>query len=359
MKKILVTGGCGFVGRHLIKRLVDESPSEIWIVDDLSTGRGLERWEYLHPRIAVEQRFEGATTYTLDHVVTHLIFIKADFLSLAYGELGRQPVFGLGKLPRFDEIYHLASVVGGRALIDGDPLAVGVDLAIDSVFFLWAAKVNLPGRILYASSSAAYPTSKQTFEEAIALSEEIIDFERGFSKPDYTYGWSKLTGEYLAIIASKIYGLKVAVVRPFSGYGEDQDISYPVPAIAMRVAARLNPVLVWGSGLQGRDFIYIEDCIEACILACRNISDGSAINIGSGKLVSFLDLAKTMIKIEGCNSVVQGMDNRPVGVAQRYSNTIRMLEVLGWTPRITIEEGLKRVLRGAHRRLENGVLPPS
>lgn len=358
MKIILVTGGCGFVGRHLIKRLVDESPAEVWIVDDLSTGRSPESWEYLRPSVAGEQPFEGATTYTLPHVPTRLIFIKADFLSLAYGELGRQPLFGLMKLPRFDEIYHLASVVGGRALIDGDPLAVGVDLAIDSVFFLWAAKVNSPGRILYASSSAAYPTSKQTFEGAIALNEYIIDFERGFSKPDYTYGWSKLTGEYLATIAAKSYGLKVAVVRPFSGYGEDQDISYPVPAIAMRVAARLNPILVWGSGLQGRDFVYIEDCVEACILVCRNISDGSAINIGSGRLVNFIDLARIMIKIEGCDSVVQGMDNRPVGVAQRYSDTRRMSEVLRWAPRITIEEGLTRVLRGAHRRLENGILPP-
>jgi len=80
----------------------------------------------------------------------------------------------------------------------------------------------------------------------------MIDFTSGeLGQPDMTYGWSKLTGEYLSCLAAKQYGVHIACVRPFSGYGEDQDLSYPVPAIAYRVARGDDPVAVWGTGEQG------------------------------------------------------------------------------------------------------------
>jgi nucleoside-diphosphate-sugar epimerase len=327
------------------------------VIDDLSTGRHPATWESPSLSISHQQPYRTATVFNVNERQASLIFINSDFSSAAYSELNRQPSMGLPKLPQFDEIYHLASVVGGRAMIDGDPLAVGIDLAIDSSFFLWAAKVNKPKRILYASSSAAYPISKQKADGAVALQESMINFKEGFSQPDFTYGWSKLTGEYLSGIAAKNYGLSVAVVRPFSGYGEDQDLTYPVPAIAMRVAARQNPIKVWGSGLQGRDFVHIDDCVEACILACRKISDGSGVNIGSGKLTSFKELATFMIKLEGYAAVVEGTDNKPVGVAQRYCDPTHMKRVLGWEPGISLEEGMNRVLSGARMRLKQGLKP--
>ena len=102
----------------------------------------------------------------------------------------------------------------------------------------------------------------------MALAESDIDFSGGkLGQPDMTYGWSKLTGEYLARIAAEYYDLSVACVRPFSGYGEDQDLSYPIPAIAARAAGQETPFEVWGTGKQGRDFVHIEDCIEAMIIS--------------------------------------------------------------------------------------------
>ncbi|MBE7245467.1 MAG: hypothetical protein INR63_10975, partial [Actinomycetospora chiangmaiensis] len=77
---------------------------------------------------------------------------------------------------------------------------------------------------------------------SVPLREDFIAFDKRLGLPDYTYGWSKLTGEYLGRIAVAKYGLSVGVVRPFSGYGEDQDLVYPFPAIALRVAARERPV---------------------------------------------------------------------------------------------------------------------
>ncbi|MBF0518527.1 MAG: NAD-dependent epimerase/dehydratase family protein [Nitrospirae bacterium] len=354
MKTILITGGCGFVGRHLAARLSDEPENEIWIVDDLSTGMHPMSWEVPAVVFSKHQPHKNMLSFDFQGKQSKLVFINSDFTSFAYSELMRQPNFGIPHTPHFDEIYHLASVVGGRAIIEGDPLLVGIDLAIDSSFFLWAAKINKPGRILYASSSAAYPVFKQKAGAAVALAEDMINFEEGFLKPDFTYGWSKLTGEYLSKIAVEKYGLNVAVVRPFSGYGEDQDPTYPVPAIALRVANQNNPVRVWGSGNQGRDFVHIDDCVEACVLACRNIGDGSAVNIGSGVLTTFRQLAELMVDIEGYSATVEGVVGRPVGVDLRYCNTEHSFKKLQWKPAISLRDGMKRVLVTAKNRLAAG-----
>ncbi|MCK7536124.1 MAG: NAD-dependent epimerase/dehydratase family protein [Marinilabiliales bacterium] len=130
-------------------------------------------------------------------------------------------------------------------------MAVALDLSIDAEFFYWITR-HKPERVLYPSSSAAYPTSLQTESDAIALSEGDIDFKKNLGVPDMTYGWSKMTGEFLAQIAAKHYGVSVVCIRPFSGYGEDQDLTYPVPAIAARAARQEDPFEVWGSGKAGK-----------------------------------------------------------------------------------------------------------
>lgn len=354
-KNILITGGCGFVGRHLVARLAPEADTSIWVIDNLSTGKHPRDWEV--PALSLIGESRGVATYGVEGSEKSIKCIVADFAAVAQAELGIVPAIGIEKLPHFDEAYHLASVVGGRNVIDNDPLAVGIDLSIDAVFYLWAAKVARPDRILYASSSAAYPIDLQEGGKGIALKEEYISFDARLGLPDYTYGWSKLTGEYLGRIAVEKYRLKVGVVRPFSGYGEDQDLVYPFPAIALRVAARERPVRVWGSGLQGRDFVHIDDACEACVRACRNIADGSAVNIGWGDLINFRQLAGRMIELENYEATVEGTQNKPVGVAERFCDPTLMRERLGWTPTITLDDGIRRGLAYAHRRLERGLRP--
>jgi nucleoside-diphosphate-sugar epimerase len=270
--------------------------------------------------------------------------------------LGRIPTASGACLPAFDYIYALASVVGGRAKIDGDPIGVGIDLAIDSIFFLWMARNQEKiGKVLYASSSAAYPVNLQRREGHVALSESMIDFSTGeLGQPDMTYGWSKLTGEYLSRLAASRYGISVACVRPFSGYGEDQDLTYPVPAIAVRVARGDDPVTVWGTGEQGRDFVHIEDCITAMLIAIERIHDGSAVNIGTGRLTSFLEVAATFVRLAGSRAAVRPMLGQPVGVQARYCDPTRMEQLLGWKPVISLEEGFGRVLEEACRRVRDG-----
>jgi UDP-glucose 4-epimerase len=356
-KSILVSGGAGFVGRHLVVALLRLEPcADVWIIDDMSTGKPPEDWELYK---AVERkRLDWGAEYVLpeDGGGTFTL-IRSNFAAVVGAEIGRFPAVGLPPLPKFDEVYHLASIVGGRKMIEGQPLLVGMDLAIDSLFFLWAAMTGKASRILYASSSAAYPISDQTQDRFSYLSEEAIDFVRGVLAPDLTYGWSKLTGEYLAQIAVEKYGLSVGVIRPFSGYGEDQDLCYPVPAIALRVAAREAPIRVWGSGLQGRDFVHIDDCIQGAIMVCRQVHDGSAVNLGSGVLTSFRDLARLLVRLEGYEADVVGTDNRPVGVAQRVCTIAKAKRTLGWAPQVSLEEGMRKVLAQAHKRLAKGRRP--
>jgi nucleoside-diphosphate-sugar epimerase len=161
---------------------------------------------------------------------------------------------------KFDLVIHLAAIVGGRMTIEGNPLAVADDLSIDSEFVQWCLKTK-PGRVVYFSSSAAYPIKLQKLEDQYKLKETDIDLS-DVSTPDLTYGWAKLTGEFcLQYLESA--GIKVNVFRPFSGYGTDQDLDYPFPSYIRRGTLKLDPFEIWGDGTQVRDFIHMQDIVDA------------------------------------------------------------------------------------------------
>jgi UDP-glucose 4-epimerase len=346
MAKIhLVSGACGFVGRNLVKRLLSTTGDKLFIIDDLSTGTPPEQW--LDNGHFTEHK--GLKIYENGR----LIFWQGDFRRFLTGMIDDadhiRNKFDL-ELPKFSDVFHFAAIVGGRAKIDGDPMMVALDLSIDAEFFYWVCRYK-PERVMYPSSSAAYPVNLQTDGGAIALSESDIRFDANLGQPDMTYGWSKLTGEYLAIIAAKYYGVSVACVRPFSGYGEDQDLTYPVPAIAARAAKKEDPFEVWGSGRQGRDFVHIDDCIDCILMALNNISDGTAINIGSGKLTSFLELIELFSSFAGYRPVVKPLLDKPVGVHSRYANMEFVSNRFGWKPKISVEEGMRRVYDAAVKRM--------
>lgn len=339
----LITGGCGFVGRHLVAKL-SRRHANLFILDDLSTGKHPSAWLHGYSR---DRRGEIEVFANGD---TTISFLRADAGEFFWRELRGECLLATDMIP---EIYHLASIVGGRSVIDGDPLLVATDLAIDALFFRWAAKHRSKiGRALYASSSAAYPIDLQQSTGragSTALREDMINFEGTIGKPDMTYGWSKLTGEYLARLAAERYGLRVACVRPFSGYGEDQDLSYPVPAIAYRVAGRENPLTVWGTGKQARDFVYIDDCIDAMLLVIERVSDGRGVNIGTGELTSFIDVARLFLRLEGHDAEVKPLVDAPVGVQSRYCDPT-LVRSLGWQPATSLEAGFRKVLDMAHQR---------
>jgi len=338
----LITGGCGFVGRNFVKRLHQTTNDTIFFIDDLSVGTHPSDWL---PEGTPARKENGLEYFGEDE---RMVFLKQDARYFIRAMLDDKDyinkTYGL-EVDGFKDVFHFAAIVGGRAKIDGDPMLVALDLSIDAEFFLWVCRQK-PERVLYPSSSAAYPVDLQTESDAIALSESDIDF-KNMGQPDMTYGWSKLTGEYLAHIAAKYYDVSVTCIRPFSGYGEDQDLSYPIPAIARRAALKENPFEVWGTGKQGRDFIHIQDVMDCTLYAMDNISDGKAINIGSGKLTTFLEIIEIFTSFAGYNPDIKKLLDKPVGVHSRYADMSYVNNDLGWKPKLSIEEGMRRVYDAA------------
>lgn len=325
--RCLVTGGAGFVGRHLVRRLLERG-DEVVCVDQIAPRTGGRHpnagWPLFDPRDFVKFRFVQADC--------------CDWFSENLNET-------------FEQAYHLAALVGGREVIEHDPLAVAQDLAIDATFWRWAKEAK-PGWIGCFSSSAAYPVRLQTREHYRLLTEEDIEFGRDIGHPDLTYGWAKLTCEFLAKIAYEKHDLKSCIFRPFSGYGEDQDLAYPFPSIVKRVMDNRNATAlqVWGSGQQMRDFVHIEDCIDLVVLASQNISDASAINISTGKLTTFIALMTMVAKELDLSIEVSGMSDKPEGVFARGGDVTRQREI-GFTAKIPLEEGIRVAI--AHLEAKN------
>jgi len=241
---------------------------------------------------------------------------------------------------RFDLVIHLAAIVGGRQTIENEPLSVAIDLAIDSEMCQWALKTK-PGRIIYFSSSAAYPVKLQSIKDQYKLKESDINLS-DVSTPDLTYGWSKLTGEFCLQFVEQA-GIKVNVFRPFSGYGTDQDLDYPFPSYIDRAKKRLDPFDIWGDGTQVRDFIHMRDIVDAVDEAIKQDITGP-VNLGSSIPTSFNELANIVCKQAGYKPNINHIKTAPVGVMFRCSNNDKMLSF--YKPKITLDEGISMALKG-------------
>jgi nucleoside-diphosphate-sugar epimerase len=315
--RVLITGHRGFVGRHFW-RVLDEQGHDLTGID-ITTPLGSP---YLWGRTA-EWRADARDYFRQndDH---------------------------------FDLVIHLAAVVGGRATIEGAPLKVAVDLSIDAELFQWALRTR-PGRIVYYSSSAAYPVGLQQETERCSTPEsngrlvDVVNTRRlreddlrldWIGAPDLTYGWAKLTGEMLGQHA-EAEGLRVNVFRPFSGYGEDQALSYPFPAFIQRAEQRNDPFEVWGSGMQVRDWIHIDDVVAATLVAIDQDVPGPT-NLCTGRPTSFLELADLVTKAAGYRPEIHTLPEAPTGVHYRVGDPGKLHTF--YQPRISLEEGIQRAL---------------
>jgi nucleoside-diphosphate-sugar epimerase len=239
---------------------------------------------------------------------------------------------------RFDLAIHAAAIVGGRASIDGSPLGVATNLALDSWYMRWLARTRTP-RAVYFSSSAAYPVELQQPGDVRRLYEEDIDLDQP-RLPDATYGWAKLTGERLARYAAA-EGCRILIPRPFSGYGEDQADCYPFPAFIQRAQRHDDPFEVWGSGSSTRDWIHIDD-LTGAVLAGLDQDVTGPVNLGWGRPVSFDQLAAHVTDAAGYTPKIKHVESAPQGVHHRVCDPSRMLAF--YQPKVPLEEGIRRAL---------------
>lgn len=239
---------------------------------------------------------------------------------------------------QYDLVIHCAAVVGGRTTISNDPLAVAVDLSIDSDMFRWAVRTHQP-RVVYFSSCAAYPVSLQV--PGHPTPESDLTLNPSIGTPDLTYGWAKVTGEMLAQYAAS-EGVTMHIFRPFSGYGEDQALDYPFPAYIDRALRRSTPFEIWGDGTQVRDFVHIDD-IVGTVFAAIEQDYHDPLNIGWGRATSFNELCEMVTSAAGYTPDFEYHPKRPTGPAWRVADTTNLMSV--YHPKITLEEGIERALK--------------
>jgi len=320
MRRSLVTGGAGFVGRHLVRRLLERG-DEVHCVDPVA-------------------KFTGG----IDPAAGWPLFDPRDYRTFHFCKEDCRDWFRRCPDAPFDYAFHLAAMVGGREMIENNPLAVADDLSIDAAYWQWAKSAR-PAKTACFSSSAAYPVKFQRPEGYVLLREDMIAFDDDIGMPDMTYGWAKLTCEYLARLAWQKHGLKSACYRPFSGYGEDQDDAYPFPSICKRALANRGASVlhVWGTGTQMRDFIHIDDCVEGILVTLDQIDDGGAVNLSTGIYTSFIEFARMAAELVGYRPEVKGLSDRPAGVHARGGDTTKQLQ-LGFRHKIDFRTGIQRAL---------------
>jgi len=240
---------------------------------------------------------------------------------------------------RYDLSIHCAAIVGGRASIDGHPLGVATNLALDSWFMRWLAASGTP-RAVYYSSSAAYPVALQGENSGHRLNEDDIDLDRP-GRPDATYGLAKLTGEQLVPYA-EAEGCRVHVLRPMSGYGADQALDYPFPSFIQRARRGDDPFEIWGTGRQVRDWIHVDDIVGATLAAVDQDVTGPT-NLGTGRATSFNELAELICKEAGYQPQLKYILGAPDGVQYRVADPTKLLSF--YRPTVTLEEGIRRALK--------------
>lgn len=315
--KILVTGGAGFIGSHLVEKLL-EVGSEVFVVDDFSRGNIRN----------IEPFLDKIHLYRVD-------LTKPENCLLATKGI--------------DYVFHLAASVGGIHYILRENVGGLTPSLLMNTNILEAARINDVEGFLFASSACIYRERKSALNR---FKEE----DANPANPLTTYGWAKLMGEIQCKAYYLDYGIKSSVVRIFNAYGENENLdpkwSHVIPSLTRK--AILYPkeqFTIFGDGQQERAFLYVQDCVEGLILSMEKIADADPINLGSEEVISINDLVKKIIRISGKDIEIKYDLSGPRGTYRYCADTTKMKRVLGWSPKTSLEEGLKRTYHWARREL--------
>jgi nucleoside-diphosphate-sugar epimerase len=325
VSKVAVTGGAGFLGSHIVRRLLAEG-HDVSIIDDLSSGSVANLND-----LGVTQR-------------------------CTVGDL-KDYEFAKQSLRGAETVFHLAAEVGSVAYLHGSDArelaALQSNLTIDVNVFRACLELGVRS-VLYASSVSVYPIDEQMGSQNRFREE---DSERKVN-PEGGYGWAKYIAEkQLALMP----GVGVGVARIFHAYGENiylrPDRSQVIGSL-VRKAIRFprEGFVVWGDGSQRRCFVFVDDAIDAIFRLMGHVErQGSlTVNVGSTEETTVRELAERAIELSGKEIPLEFDPSRPTGALNRMPDLERVKRVLGWSPTTTFAKGLERTYEWAEGRIASG-----
>lgn len=306
-EKILVTGAGGFIGHHLVRFLKKKG---YWV-------RGVD---IKYPEYSSK-----------DEADEFLLLDMRDFRNAMKAAHG------------MDKIYTLAANMGGIGFITSVKADVVHDNALININMAEAAKLSGVKRLFYSSSACIYPKHLQEDAAIVPLKEE-----HAFpAAPEDGYGWEKLYSEHVYQKYAEDHGLQVRISRYHNIYGPEGTYEggrEKAPAALARkivLAKDGDDIEIWGDGQQTRSFCYIDDCVEGTYRLMESDCD-QPLNIGSDRLVTVNETADMIARAAGKTINKKYLLDKPQGVRGRNSDNTLCKQVLGWEPKVTLEEGLKR-----------------
>ncbi len=309
--RIVITGGAGFIGSNLAEELSkdEERDNEVFILDDLSTGR-IENIQTL-------KKFDQQT------------FVRGSITDLnLLNELFKD----------VDYVFHQAAIPSVPRSIE-DPMRTNEVNVKGTLNVLIAARDGGVKKVIYASSSSVYGDTP-----------ELPKREDMTPNPLSPYAVTKLMGEYYCSVFNEVYGLKTIALRYFNVYGPRQDPYSDYAAVIPRFVNRVlenKPPLIYGDGLQTRDFTFVNDTVRANILAMRSNATG-IFNIASGRRISIKELAELIMKMVGKNLKVVFEEPRKGDVRHSLADISKARAELGYEPNYSLEKGLEEAIRWFH-----------
>ena len=316
--RILVTGAGGFIGHHLVKRLRSDGH---WV-----RGVDLKLPEY---ETSDASEFELLDLRKFDNCL-------------------------LATRGGIDAVFNLAANMGGIGFITANHADIARNNVLINVHMLEASRLQGVSRFLFSSSACIYPQSKQCDAEATALREE----DAFPADPEPGYGWEKLYTEMLCRYFRQDYALDTKIVRFHNVYGPlgtYEGGREKAPAAVSRKVALADDggvIEVWGDGEQTRSFMYVDDCVEG-LLRLMSSNFPGPLNLGTDRLISIDDLVDLVAEIAGKQLVKEHDTTKPQGVRGRNSDNRLLRQVLGWEPRISLEQGLAVTYAWIAQELDN------
>jgi GDP-D-mannose 3', 5'-epimerase len=304
MERVLVTGAGGFIGHHLVTYLKERG---YWV-------RG------------VDVKLPEYTAVDADEFEIADLRLREEALRVMRG---------------IDEVYALAADMGGMGFISSNHATIFRNNLLMNLNTIEAARAHGVGRYLFSSTACVYPEHLQDHTDVVPLREEVAYP----ANPQDAYGWEKLVAERLCLYYAEEFGLETRIVRfhnVYGPYGTYDGGREKVPAALCRKVALAEPggsIEVWGDGEQTRSFCYVDDCVEGIHRIMRS-GYWSPLNLGTDRMVSVNQLARIVIDISGKPGIEIEHVDGPQGVRGRNSDNTRLREIIGWEPRVSLEEGL-------------------